>query len=719
MNTRKPYFSKYTKRIIESIIPDKFKLVQENSNGYKLINLMYGIEVDLLHNYLDEGKHANNLALFDYSTDNDIYEVVIKDNIMSNTVYGDGNNIKITDGTEFYDGNPTRIDYVGNLTISGISYGIVGLEYLRTAPEGSGILLMNLDIDASTASENNTYQTYKIKSDTLGNFDSGNPSGFNFPIREQSYDQIGIDEILVPELYYDLQQQYPMSLMIKAPRSGELNVGNETYYIDHYTPDNGYFWDSTISGYVAIGYNSDYYFDDTGTKTYYKTGFNNPYGTGVYDTTYIILAHTPVSGTMKVYDIDILDSGNIPMEILSTGKQSYFNSGVYNDKASAYYIGYASGVPHEYLPYEQTGWVPASDYKLTTWDYCRESGGLDDNFDWIEYPTNNLTNRIKIVNPISRYLVTYNYATHKRNKYISSTSSTKYLKTDNNNYLFTTLGNENNEVLLDSELSLDTRTDRKAITFKGMDIRPGSKIDRLEIEQDVSTLNNTFNQSNITLHLEKNNAGYTQTILPNRSANRIYYINSYLDHQSNEFTLINDYSEAYLCNYDVYFGTRLIYASGDLYYNYSGFINLETISTTNNRYLKLAFKQNSPINEELVLAQATNETGEYWSLSIDTDGFIKIHDQDTYLKSYYKIPQNMNPKEIIIERNMDFNTDKAPEEYNIFYKENNNPYKQLDYFKGYQENEIPSGNYTRFYINCSLDVKYAQIYEESREYTNV
>jgi hypothetical protein len=700
-------------------MPEKFRLTQSDSNGYKLINLMHGIEVDLLYEYLDEAKHSNNLALFDYGTDHDIYEVMIRDNLTSNIVNGDGRTIKITDTKEFYDGNPTRIEHMGQLTISGVAYGIVGLEYLRTSPEGSGIILMNLDVDASTAFENNTYQTYKMKSDTLGNYDSANISGFNLPIREQSYEETGIDEILVPQLYSELEKEYPWTRRIEAPISGDTNVDNEVYYIDHYTPNNGYYWDSTASTYKAIGYDSDFYFNEQGEKTYYRTLFNNPYGTGVYDTVYIPLAYTPVSGTLKLYDIDILDYSGAPTLVPSDGLQSYFHSGVYGNDSLAFYIGYESGVPHEYKPLDLEGWVSATDYKLTTWNYCRESGGLDDNFEWVEYPTNDIANRIKVTNPISRYLVTYNYVTHKRNQYITTSHATKYIKMDDSNYLFTTLGNENNEIEIDGDLSYGTRTDKKAITFKGLEVRPGSMIDRLEIEDDIKLTARTFDNSNITLPLEKNTAGYSQTILPNKVDHRVYIINNYIDHENSDFTLVNDYSEAYLCNYDHYFGTRMIYASGDLYYNYSGFIDLETTSDTNNRYVKVAFKHNRPLTYDTVLAQSTNETGEFWTLYMDIAGHIKVDDQDSSIITFFKSPQNHTPKEIILERNMLFNTDEAEHEYNIFYKEGTAAYKQLDFFKGYNTNDIPSGNYTRFFINCSLDVKYAQVYEESREFTDV
>ena len=705
--------------MIHSVMPDKFKLVNEDSNGYKFVNLLHGVEIDILYDYLDEAKHSNNLALFDYSTDHDIYEVIIRDNIINNEVNGDGHTVKITNGYEFYKGDPTRIEYAGNLTISGISYGIVGLEYLRTAPQGSGIIILNLDVDASTAFENNTYQTYKVTSDTLGNFDSANPSGLNLPVRFQSYSEVGIDEILIPEDYTTLSNEYPWTRMIKAPREGDTNVGNEVYYIDHYTPNNGYYWDSTDNCYKAIGYDSDFYYNINSQKIYYRTAFNNPYGTGVYDTTYIPLAHTPISGTLQVYDIDILTINNAPTLVPCSGLQSYYHSGVYEGKVSATYIGYESGVPHEYMPYEQTGWVPAEDYKVTTWDYCRESGELNDKFDWVEYPTNRLTNKIKIVNPISRYLVTYNYTTHKRNKYISTTSATKHIKNDNNNYLFTTLGNEDNEVIVEAELSKGTRSDKKAITFKGREIRPGSVINRLEIEEDVSLLNKEFKDSNNTLHLEKNTAGYTQTLLPNKIDHRVYYINSNFDDNSNDFSLVNEYSEAYLCNYDHYFGTRMVYTSGNLYYNYSGFIDLETSSADSNRYVKAEFKYNNIPSSNIVIAKATNESGLFWELYIDTDGYIKLNDQDTSLKTHDKVPTNSLPKSVILERNMLYNSDEQDLEYNIFYKGENMPYRQMDYFRGYVSNEIPSGDYTRAFINSNVDVKLIQVYEEPREFTSV
>ncbi len=720
MNGRKPYFAKNTSRILKAVMPEEFKMVKDDtSKGYKLVNLLYGVEVDLIYDYLDQARHVNNLSILDYGTDSDLYEVVLRDNTIYNTINGDGYDIKITNKDEFYDGAPTRIEYMGELYISGLSYGITGLEYLRTDAQGSGILLINLDVDSETAFANSDYQTLKIKSDDLGNFDVSDLSGYNLSISNQSYEKQGRDEILVPEFYKELERKYPLTKSIKAPRSGELDAAYFTYTVDHYTPDNGQYWNINTSGYTSIGYDTDHYYDPTGNKIYYRTAYNNPYGTGVYDTVYLTLENTPISGTLRVYDIDILDSSNSPVEI-SGSKQSYFHSGVYSGDQYAYYIGYASGVPREYLPLEESGYTAATEYKLTTWDYCRESGGLDDRFNWVEYPTNNIINRIKIENPISRYLVTYYYQNYKRNKYTTTPNSTKYIRLDDKNYLFSTLGTNDNEVEIDTELSHDTRTDRKGVTFKGLDVRPGSTINRLEISEDVELIGNDFNKSNITLMLEYDTAGYSDTIIPNKNDNKVYLIDHNFNDISGQLELTGDDSR--LINYDSYYGTRLTHSDGQLYFSTSGFIDLETtpettpLMTVNNRYVKLAFKQCSPINSGFILAESSDGSGSFWSISLLSDGFVQVTDQDVLLRTYDKIPESKYSKEIILERDMQFNNDKNEHEYGIFYKEGDSHYKTMDFAKFYNANSVPSGVITKFFVNSTLDVKYAQIYEEPKVY---
>ncbi len=196
MNNKKLYYANNTKRALDNVFPSHFRLVADDtSNGYKFVNAAYGVEIDNVYSYLDQSKHMNNLELFDYGVDFDFYEAIIKDNVIDNTVYSELADIKITDNQEFYDGSPTRLEFEGSLLISGVEYGPIGLEYLRTTPEGSGIFYINMEIDSSDAVNSPGYQSFKLPVDDLGVI-TQNISGVNPAIKRQDYDETGIDEVL-------------------------------------------------------------------------------------------------------------------------------------------------------------------------------------------------------------------------------------------------------------------------------------------------------------------------------------------------------------------------------------------------------------------------------------------------------------------------------------------------------------------------------------------
>jgi len=715
MNSKKLYYANNTKRVLDNVFPSHFKIVDDKaSNGYKFVNAAYGVEIDNIYSYLDQSKHMNNLELFDYGVDFDFYEVIIKDNVIDNTVYSDLADIKITDNQEFYDGSPTRLEFEGRLLISGVEYGAVGLEYLRTTPEGSGIFYINMEIDAADAVVSPGYQSFKLPIDDLGTVDQI-ISGVNPAIKRQDYTSTGLDEVLGAPINNELELKYPLQRMIKAPISGVEDNPFEYYYIDHYSPNNGYYWDTVDNIYKAKGYDTDFYYEDVDSKIYYRTAFNNPYGTGIYDTVYINLQNIPISGTLKVYDFDNLGLSGELVEITISGTQLYYHSGIYGDNEYAPYLGYESGVPYEFAPQEYSGIPTAAPYKLVSWDYCKLSGGLDDNFNWVEYDSNPITNRIKITNPSSRYLVEYDYQVVKQNKYMTTLNSTKYIKYDDGNYLFSILGNTDSLVEIDSDFSKDPS--RRAIVFDGIDIRPGTTIDKLEIAADAKIADQPLLKSNYTISLDKLHAGYTQTIEPNKNDHRSYILNERMNNTS--LVLTNEASTVYDINYESSNGIRTVYNSGEFYYSSGVFMDLDSDSDSSNRYFKTAFKPYKPIQEEISLGYSYNLSGEYWNVYIDENRYIVIKDQHGTFITYDRIYDTITPKEIIVERDMRYDEDQVDYEYAVYYKDADDLFLKFELSRAYLDNVVPSGNNSVFYENASVDIKSIQIYEEAREYTDV
>lgn len=715
MSGKRIYFSNETRRVLNQVFPSEFRIVADpTSKGYKFVNLLYGVEIDMQYDYIDQARHNSNLELFDFGTDHDYYQVIIKNNIVNDTVYDADKIIKITDAATFYDGPPTRMETTGTLRISGVSWGPVGLEYFRTEPEGSGYILVNLDIDSSEAYTAGQYQSFRMFSDDVGNF-SWPVSGVHLGLQDQKFEDTGFDEVLIPKTQRELTDSYPMTKQIWAPQSGVAGRPKEQFTIDHYTPDNGYYWDPVAKTYKARGYDSDFYFDENDERVYYRTGFNNPYGTGVYTTVYIDLINTPVSGTLALYDLDNLISGHL-IEIPQSGINTYYHSGVYGTNHLAYYIGYESMVPYEYLPIEESGLIQATLYKNTSWDYCRESGGLNDNFQWQEYPNNQLTNRIKIVNPISRYLVMYKYETSKKNKYISSLNSTKYIRQHDNNYLFSAQTNSNNEIPVYGTLSKEV-SNRKAITYDSMEIRPGSTINRLELTTDVVVQGGELRDSNTTLSLDRLQAGYSDKIYPNKTNHCAYLLNE--NFRDTDLTLTNTDGTVTTIPYDTVTGIRFAYPSGTMYYSSGTFYDLVTSSDDVNRFVRVAFKFNRPAGNIINLVSSTDGSGLFWNMYIDSDRSVVIKDTVGIYKSYEQLLNTTLDKELILERDMLYEAGPAEYEWGVYYREGDSVFKQFGLQRVYVDNNVPSGYITKFFENSSVDMKYIQIYEEPREFTDV
>jgi len=118
----------------------------------------------------------------------------------------------------------------------------------------------------------------------------------------------------------------------------------------------------------------------------YGSANTNPYGKNVFNVSRGEFEHTPVPGTVHMYDILNLDSSGNATEIKSTGTQSYRNS-------ATNYVGYDTnlGNPHLLTSWSITG---------TVWEF---------------------------INPFSHYMTTYAYKSSNNPKFMCPRSKTAYI----------------------------------------------------------------------------------------------------------------------------------------------------------------------------------------------------------------------------------------------------------------------------------------------------
>jgi len=505
------YDANATKTILTNVLPGDFKMVKDkNSNGYVFMNALYGIETDSIKDYIDQAMHHSSFEHFDYGLDYGYSQVKIPGIILSDVIYGDGYDIKITNDEEFADGKPTRMIYNSGLidldqyTISGS--GINGLEYMRVDKTGSGVLLLNTNTTSTDAIINDTYTSYQLQLSDL--IEQRNISGYNYGVEIQDYDHTQKYEVIQPMLAANIIRKYPMTKLVNLPKDGKSSNYSVKYLVDYYDPVT-YYWDpeSTPPTYKPIRPTRDTYLDGD-VETYYRAALNNPSGSGIYDTEYLDLEFTPISGTLKVYDLDSLDDEGMMIEIDQAGTQLYkydynpaerinIEGGVDDSDILVYtYIGYSSGIPYEEGTNVPEGTI-ASGYKITSWDYVREEDGVE-NFDWVEYPNNDITNKIKLVNPESRYVVEYKHAIDKTHHGITTMNSDKYVKYYDQDHIYASVDLIDNRVRLDAKLSIENST-RRAVTFNGFDVRPGSTIQELELVGVIQKRDSTNTSKSINV----------------------------------------------------------------------------------------------------------------------------------------------------------------------------------------------------------------------------
>ena len=706
---RNIYDASITEEMMDKVLPSHFRIVNDKtSNGYKFMNALYGIELTGIEDYLDQAMHYSSFENFDYGLDYNFSTVKFPRIINSGFVYGEVNNtvvpIKITTNEEFMDGMPTRMVYDSNSSITLTGYiqssGNVGLEYMRIDKNGSGVLFINSILDSATAVLSNTYQTYKLPIDDLLKPDFTSISGVNFGIDYQNYDSQQRYELLNPELEDTLQSKYAASKKVSLPGGGIANKPNQYYTVDFYKPE-GYYWDEQLDTYKAIVPQQDKYYDNE-VEVYHRQYLNNPNGSGVYNVSYLNLEFVPISGTLKLFDIDTLTSGQLPTEIMQSGTNVYIYDAISDGTTTPYYtyIGYEQEVPvQEALGFPATGVL----YKVTSWNYVREKDGLV-NFDWVSDPTKPITNKIKIVNPIGRYIVEYTYVVDKQHNAITTATANRYVKYDKESHIFSSVDTTNNAVIVPNKLSVEKDT-RRAVTFDGKDIRPGSVINELQLR---GVLNAEISEivSSSTINVSKVNIpGYRTNIIPNPADHNEYVLNH---HYTNQVLLpvsgvLNDVMVGDTIGKRIYG-----YNKGIQQINY---YDLYSDNITANKILRMRFRpQTSSSNYILMESIDTDNTG--WSVAYN-NGFIVITDGLSTISSAEDVLFNNDIVDMILVAQGSITDTLSNLRYGLYISLNGNFHKNIPLFESSINYYIGKNiSKTVAFANTSVDLDYIQIYNE-------
>jgi len=725
MKTTKPIQAKSTESIIKAILPD-FRIANDKtSNGYKFINLLYGVEVDQAKEYLQHVYNNSFLETMDLTDTGELYEVFLSGIPNSGYLNSSSIPIKITNwnsagnGAEFYDGCPTRVIKQDVVDISGIILcgHIVGLNYFRSNISGYGYFLINTDIDTQQYL-NTSGSSWKINLDNVGNILSY--SGSWPAIGTVDYDSLGKDEILFPLKSGYLSKTYPLTRRIKDD-SGIY------WDIDHYEPYLGWIRNVDQEVVALNNYSNDYEYNVDGKKIWHRTAFNNPYGCNNYTTEYLTLKNSPISGTIKLYDIDILTDNGTATLIPSTGIDIYKlqSSGMFVGDGSGtfdpVYVGYNSTVPTN----RGFGLIEgsAANYILSTsWSHLPDSGYIDEETMQYVEGSGELGKIIKIVNPYSRYMVEYNFKKFNRAKYITSLESNGYVSysTDTPTYSIETI--YNNEEKLEFEFTKDPSFGlerSKYITFDGWKIRPYSTISKIDFNIPILVSSGPLTDFLVVQGM-KTKIGYGDFV-PDISVERTYAIDCNFSKVINLGTVTEeDYSgndnlltffktgsnRIYRFPNITNYSKRIKYYSNESYY----YINNKTF-LKDNTFFRFNFRSYSP--QILTLMELTEaNTGNYITIQISENGILSIISKGVeQVYSFDKFLFNNEFNDLIIRYYPDPNWTNNP----IFevYKKGRLGYDKLKTFTKETETETISTTNLHLYKNCNIDAGLFQIYYET------
>lgn len=735
MKTRKPIQAKSTGRLLRSIFPPDFKIVKDpTSNGYKLVNLLYGVEVDEARTRLRETYSNSFIETMDLSDESVTYEVLLSgipnSQYLNSTVQG-GIPIKVVNWhqggeAEFFDGSPTRLISNGTFTLSGVveSGNVVGVEYLRSNPSGYGYFLVSTDLDQKN------YLSYdgslwRFNLDNDGNVLSYTGS---WPgVATQTFEEQGFDDILTPPSSGWLKSKYPLTRWV-------LDNSGVYWNIDHYEPYHG--WVIDHDGHVVANddYVGDYYYDSTGTKIWYRTAFNNPYGSGNFTTVYVSLRNAPISGTLRLYDMDVLDSSGNATEILKTGTNMYYlqssnmqqgqtTTGVWDPT----YLGYDETVPKD-RGFGSIAGSTATLYTTTSWDYQSAGGAVDEGTMQYVETSGEPTNILKIVNPQSRYIAEYNYKLYKQAKYVTSLEASRYLSLDTTDPIYSLKTVLNNEIPLDYEFTRDSRYENpnfehygqktRYITFDGWTVRPKSKISKIDFNIPLLFSEGSLDSFD-SYHVRETSIGYPLGEVPVFTSKKVYYLDCPFDVQvalgtvtegdwSGSGNFLDWYNtgsnEIFRIPFDSQYGKKIKYE------NASGYYGLNDVAFMKDRtYFRFRFRAQEPQTVTLMDIKDTTYSG-YLGVSVERDGTIAVQSNGTAFYTLDKITFDNNVNDIILKyyKDDEFTTDPLCD----IYLKDSFSFRKLPATKHVVSAVPINATYLKLFINCSVDVDRFQIWYE-------
>ena len=757
MNPKLPIQAQCTERLLRSVLPDHFKMVSDKtSNGYKYINLLYGAEFDFTNQITKESYNNSFITSIDLTNDYSLYELTISGTpITSYLNSSSAVPIKITSETEFYNGSPTRLIYVGTLPLpmyylsytgglvaSGAGFensfdggfntpcwstisGVLGLEYIRKDMRGSGYLVVSSDINQEDAYFSGMYPLFVI--DVGNNLktsgDYVNTYGMFTGIKDKNYSGNLSYEILNPIDGKTLSGLYPLTQEV-IDESGIICV------IDHYTPSHGWMRDDTGTVVAVVDYSGEYYYDNGGKKIYYRTAYNNPYGYNNYSKAYLDLQYTPISGTLKVFDIDILDVSGNATEIPASGRPLYYYksskmflgnpSGDLDAQFDPIYLGYEDHVPSGYGFSSNMEGSGCSILKTTSWNYLHVGGGIDSGtLNYID-GIGIITNKLAISGYHSRYMVEYKYKIYNNLKYVSSVSSNGSISLDTPSPLFTTNNDQNNIIEYDFTKDPYYGNERtRVLTFDGIKIRPGSRLNKIAFNIPMK-----YSEGDLTgpifQNTNKQYAGYSNEFVPQFSNFRHYVCNCLFDAKVSGNLIEKDltghgtdlrYSgvnSIYRINYNFQYGKKIIKDIGESYYYKDN-----TSYLLENTYFQFDCKiRNSQSCRLLELYD--NTLDKYICFDLDSDGRLRIESDGYMFYSTEFIYFNNKNKSIILKYSPDEFSSIVPT-YKIYYKESGDPwYRIIGTTPSSYTAQTVDSTTLKVFKNCGIDIGSFKIFYEAQ-----
>lgn len=726
MKTQNPIQAKSTSDLIK-VFPSEFKLRQKDSNGYKFANMLYGIEIDEARDKLKLLYDYSGLDTMDLADEGYLYEVSLSGTPnYSGYLNSNGVKIKITNQDEFHNGDPTRLNYV-SLLPAPVDNKIIGLNYFRTDNRGSGYLLFSFDVNEVDAYVSGNHSVFKY---FLSNeCEVTTSSGFYAGISSQKYINSGADEVIYPLSKSNLSGQYPTHR--------KIYVDGLEHTIEHYEPYKGWVYNQSGDIVAVNDYFQEYYFDGDGNKVYHRTFLNNPYGSGNYTKQYFNLSRTPISGTLKVYDMDILDVSGNATEISKNGTNLYYlaYSGMISDETGTFdsvYKGYDSTVPIG-KGFKFIEGQPANLLTTTSWDYEREGSRLiQDTASWYSPSSGEITNVISITNPESRYIVEYDWQNFKKAKYVTSFSSTKYVNLDSDQPVYSLDNLDDNVysvpfeftknpdyIIDDNNLKINEQS--KILTFDGLTIRPKSKVHRIDISIPV-VYNGMSELKKFNIPYRFKSIGYSDDFVPQFNPIRQYAINCIFDATVTGSTVTEqDAAGNNIIEYNVsspnkifkianksWFGKKILYLSGNSYYNIDA-NNKNFIK--NNTFFKFSF--NPLKSQEITLMELfETSTESYVIIKINLEGMVSIESNGyTYISRNFLNMDNAD-KEIIVRYYNDDINNKVPI-IELFMKDKKYHFELAELFR--KETDDIDFNDTHFHLfkSCSININKFQLYYEA------